>query len=517
MIPMNGKSLILLGLIVFLLLGGLLYWISHPGAASGSGETLTLYCAAGIKKPVRELVDRFEAETGVHVELQYGGSGTLLSNIEVARQGDLYIAADQSYVDIAEKKGLIDEVLSLGYLRPVIAVPKGNPKEIKDLDDLLRSEVRVALGNPESASVGKLTKKLLEQAGMWEKIKARVEKRGVFKPTVPEIANDVKIGAVDAAIVWDATVAQHPELEAVHVPLLDGARQEISVTVLDATKQPTGALRLARFLNSKEGNAVFKKHGFAPVEGDAWAVHPEITFFCGSVNRRAIEDVIKAFEKREGVTVNTVYNGCGILTGQMRTINQEKSGAGFPDAYMACDRYYLENVKDWFQEDVDVSDADIVIVVPQGNPKKIQGIADLTKAGMRVSVGQPKQCTIGALTRTMLQKMNVYDDVMENVVMQTASSAMLVPTVTTGSVDATIAYITDTLAESDKVDYVRIDSDFAKAVQPFSIARSSEHKYLGRRLFQAIAEAGERFTDAGFHFRLVEESDEDKGSGASSR
>ena len=113
------------------------------------------------------------------------------------------------YVDIAEEKGLIDEVLPLGYLRPVIAVPKGNPKEIESLDDLLGPELRVALGNPESASVGKLTTKLLEQAGIWEKIKAQVEeKRGVFKPTVPEIANDVKIGAVDAAIVWDATVAQ---------------------------------------------------------------------------------------------------------------------------------------------------------------------------------------------------------------------------------------------------------------------------------------------------------------------
>ena len=61
---MNGKYLFLIGVIVFLLLGGLLYWISRPGSTSGSGETLTLYCAAGIKKPVQELVDRFEDETG---------------------------------------------------------------------------------------------------------------------------------------------------------------------------------------------------------------------------------------------------------------------------------------------------------------------------------------------------------------------------------------------------------------------------------------------------------------------
>ena len=74
---------------------------------------------------------------------------------------------------------------------------------------------------------------------------------------------------------------------------------------------------------------------------------------------------------------------------------------------MACDRYYLENVRDWFQEDVDISDADMVIVVQKGNPKNIQGIDDLTKEGMKISVGQPEQCTIGALTKIMFEKIKV--------------------------------------------------------------------------------------------------------------
>jgi molybdate transport system substrate-binding protein len=232
-----------------------------------------------------------------------------------------------------------------------------------------------------------------------------------------------------------------------------------------------------------------------------WELRPEITFFCGAVNRRAVDDVVKAFENREGVVINTIYNGCGILTAQMRTIRQDQKGAGFPDVYMACDRYYLENVKDWFQEDVDISDTDIVIAVPKGNPKGIKNLSDLARPGMRVSVGQPEQCTIGALTRQMLSKMNVHDAVMNNVVMQTASSAMLIPTVTTKSVDATLAYNTDTLAESDKVDAVRIDSAYAKAIQPFSIARSSEYKYLGRRLMKQVIEAKESFTSAGFNVR----------------
>ena len=71
--------------------------------------------------------------------------------------------------------------------------------------------------------------------------------------------------------------------------------------------------------------------------------------------------------------MNTVYNGCGILTGQMRIAAEDK-GRGFPDTYMACDVYYLDTVKDWFQEAVNVSDTDIVIAVQKGNPKAIQSL-----------------------------------------------------------------------------------------------------------------------------------------------
>jgi len=501
---MNGKHLICVGLIAIVVLVALLIILSRPDEDAGSGAPLLVYCAAGVKPPVLQLARDFEKDYGVKIQLQYGGSGTLLSNVEVSQRGDLYIAGDTSYIETASERGLIDEVLPLAYLRPVIAVAAGNPKGIKGVRDLLEEGTRIALGNPDTASIGKQTKKFLAQAGLWDQIKRHTESNGVFKPTVPEVANDIKLGAVDAGIIWDATAAQYDDIEAIRDPAFYSAVMEISVAVTRSTRQPQKSLRFARWMNSRVGNRVFNQYGFESVEGDVWELRPEITFFCGAVNRRAVDSIIKAFEEREGVVMNTVYNGCGILTGQMRAIRQDQKGAGFPDVYMACDRYYLENVKEWFQEDVNISDTDIVIAVPKGNPKNIKSLTDLARPGMRVSVGQPEQCTIGVLTRQMLRKMNVHDDVMSNVVMQTASSAMLIPTVTTKSVDATLAYFTDTLAESDKVEAVRINSAHAKAIQPFSISRSSEYKYLGRRLMKRIVEAKESFSSAGFNVRTEE-------------
>jgi hypothetical protein len=69
-------------------------------------------------------------------------------------------------------------------------------------------------------------------------------------------------------------------------------------------------------------------------------------------------------------------------------------------------------------------------------------------------------------------------------------------------VDATLAYATDTKAEADKVDTIRIDSSAATAIQPFAIARSSDHKNLDRRLYRAIADSRKQFEEVGFNFRI---------------
>ncbi|MEZ6119072.1 MAG: substrate-binding domain-containing protein [Pirellulaceae bacterium] len=518
--------LVFLAVALLLLLTVALYKLNRSGrqsvrsgfspASSGSAETgdsmadngdngdvLFMYCAAGVRLPVEEIVAAYRKEYGVSVQLQYGGSNTLLSQLEVAKTGDLYLAADESYTILATQKGLIRESIPLAVMRPVIAVRKGNPKQIRGIDDLLRTDITTALGNSDQAAIGRTTRQLLSRSGHWPRLESHVTKTGVFKPTVPEVANDVVLGSVDAAIVWDTTLALYDDLQAIRCPELDAGAANVMIGVVTSSSQPTDALRFARYLSaSDKGLSVFTKHGFQAVDGDIWSEVPQLTFFCGSVNRRAVDEVIKEFQQREGVIVNTVYNGCGILTAQMRTIRNQKQGSGFPDTYMACDRYYLDNVQDWFQDDVDVSDTEVVIAVAKGNPAGISSLQDLTKDGMRVAVGQPDQCTIGVLTRQVLQAEGVYDAVMQNVVTQTATSAMLVPSVTTKSVDAALAYATDTKAEADKVDSIRIGSAAAKAIQPFAIARTSQHKQLGKRLYDAVAGARDRFESAGFHFRI---------------
>jgi molybdenum ABC transporter molybdate-binding protein len=501
---------------VALLLSSLLF-LNKPDAHDPA-STLTFYCAAGLREPVEEIIAQYEQEYGVKINARYEGSNTLLNQLTINKLStpDLYLAADDFYTDKAVAEGLAAETMQVAYQRPVIAVPKGNPKKIASIEDLLRDDVKVVMASPEQAAVGRaartaLTKVSRGDSNLWRQLEAHVTNNGVFKPTVNEVATDIALGSVDAGIVWDSTVAMPnyaDDLVAIQVPELETDPKLISIAVLTSSEKPRAALKFARYLTARDkGLPIFAKYGTRPVEGDRWAEHPQVTFFCGAVNRKVVEKTVAQFEAREDVDVNTVFDGCGILTGRMKTIADQSTAAGFPDIYMACDVYYLDNVRPWFQDAVNVSDAEIVLAVAKGSTK-VTTLADLIEPGIRVAIGQPDQCTIGALTRRLLQHEKLYESLREKqqqdgeVVVEKPSSALLVPDVLTGHVDVAVVYLTDVGPNRDQLDVLHIESPLNEAVQPLSIARSSEHKHLIGRLHRQIADSREAFEAAGFHYRL---------------
>jgi molybdate transport system substrate-binding protein len=472
----------------------LVFLLGGSEKKSVDSTEILLFCAAGIKAPISEAAKAYEDEFGIKVQIQYGGSGTLLSNLEISNQGDLYIAADTSYTDIARDKGLVQETIPLSLLQPVIAVPEGNPKNITSVDDLLRDELRLSLANPDAASVGKTAKKLLGKIGLWEKINKAVQDNGVFKPTVNEVANDVKLGTVDAAIVWDITVNQYDELEAIPIRGSEDFIKHVTIGVLTQSKQSAEALRFARYLAASEkGGPIFEKNGFPAVAGDPWAKAPEILYYSGGVNRIAIEDTLKAFQNREGVSIVTVYNGCGILLGQI------KSG-GQPDMYHTCDVSFMKGVEKQFGMASEISRTDIVIIVPKGNPFNIQSLADLASTKLQLGVCNEEQSTLGTMTANLLRANNLYEAVSQNIVVNTPTADLLVSQLTVGKLDAAIVYKANTTFIRDSVDVISLVLDGAVATQTIAVAQKTRYPQLLERLENTLrrTKSEELFLNSGF-------------------
>ena len=489
--------------VALVVLIGLLVWDARRrGSTPPDKRPLLVYCAAGIRPPVEAAARDYQQAYGVEIQLQYGGSQNLLTNIKTSNRGDLYLPADEAYIQdarnikTARDESLVQESLPLARMTPVLAVHKGNPKNLHSLADLTRDGVRLAQANPEVAAIGKATKEALTKIGRWADVAKQIV---VNKPTVNEVANDVVVGSVDAGFVWDATVRQNAELEAISLPEFADVHANVAVGVLAYSEQPTAALRFARFLAASDrGRPLFQREGYELVEGDPWAETPELNIFAGAMLRPAVDDTIDEFEKREGVRVTRVYNGCGILVGQMRTAGKS------PDAYFACDQSFMTQVHDLFLEATPVSTNQLVILVPKGNPHHIRSLNDLGQPSLRVGVGHEKQCALGALTQETLKQGGVHDAVMQNVMVQSPTGDLLVNQLRAKSLDAVIAYVSNAVEAADELEAIAIkDIPCSVAVQPLAASKDSTYKQLTGRLLDALRSPAsrQRFEANGFHWQ----------------
>ena len=84
-----------------------------------------------------------------------------------------------------------------------------------------------------------------------------------MKLSVTELAQDLQVGAVDAAVIWNSTVPLFDGLEAIRVAPFDAEIDTVSASVLTASEKNAEALRLVRYLSDPEkGGAVFRRMDF---------------------------------------------------------------------------------------------------------------------------------------------------------------------------------------------------------------------------------------------------------------
>ena len=494
---MSKPGLVVLGsLAVAAGLVALLLWQSHARPATAAGQKpLLLFCAAGIKPPVEAVAREYEQTFGVQVQLQYGGSGTLLSNLRVADAGDLFLAADESYIKSARALGLLAETIPLARQRPVIAVARGNPKNIRTLEDLRRADVRVGHGQP-GGGVHRADGARLAAAG---RAMGRVGKAHhrlqADRQRCRQRCEDRFGGCRHRLGCHGAAVSRAGGGPG--AACSTAAAETISIGVLKRSQQPAAALRFARYLGARDqGLKQFAKFHYEPVEGDEWAERPEIVLFSGAMLRPGIEKTLKEFEQREGCRITTVYNGCGILVAQMRAGQR-------PDAYFSCDTSFMNSVADLYLDPVDVVDNHLMIIVQKGNPKGIQTVQDLTKPGLRVGLPHHEKSAMGNIAWKMLVQMNLYDALGQNLKVESPTGDFLINQIRTGSLDAIIACRSNWTGVREHLDAIPIDHPLARMTQPYAVGRSTRYKQMMARLQDALTTAAsrERFEAEGFGWR----------------
>jgi len=244
--------------------------------AAFAAESLQVFAGAASKPPTEEAAKAFEQKTGVRVDLVFGGSGYLLSQMTLAKTGDIYFPGSSDFMELARKKKAVfpETERKVVYLVQAINVQKGNPGKIRTLRDLTRPGLRVAIANPEGVCVGLYAVETIEKH-LTPAEKAALKKNLVnYTESCEKTATAVSLKAVDAVIGW--SVFEHWDPERIEtVPL---KKQEINrigyipVAVSTYTKNRALAQKFIDFLLSAEGRAIYRKYHYfmTPDEAGKW-------------------------------------------------------------------------------------------------------------------------------------------------------------------------------------------------------------------------------------------------------
>ena len=231
-----------------------------------SPTRLLMFAGAASKPATEETVRIFQEKFGIPVDVIFGGSGFVLSQMKLTKKGDLYFPGSSDFMEVAKREGLVlpDSEKIVVYLIPAINVQKGNPKRIHALKDLTKEGIRLAIANPETVCVGTFAVEIFEK-NLTREEKSKVRKNIVnYTESCEKTANVISLKAADVVVGWRVFQYWDPErIETIFLkPEAISRIGTIPIAIARFTKDRTLAQEFVEFLLSSAGKAIFKKYHY---------------------------------------------------------------------------------------------------------------------------------------------------------------------------------------------------------------------------------------------------------------
>lgn len=250
--------------ILFFIQATLILIAIQNGHASTRG--LLVFAGAASKPATEEATKIFRDQTGIDVDVIFGGSGFMLSQMKLTGKGDLYFPGSSDFMELAKKNDLVfpETEKIIVYLLPAINVQAGNPKRIHSLKDLTKDGIRLAIANPEMVCVGTYAVEIIEKnltPTEREKFKRNLVN---YTESCEKTANVISLKAVDAVIGWRVFHYWDPErIETIYLKPEEVSRiGYIPIAISKFTKDKLLAQKFINFLISIDGRAIFKKYHY---------------------------------------------------------------------------------------------------------------------------------------------------------------------------------------------------------------------------------------------------------------
>ena len=290
--------------------------------------------------PTRELyqeintkfVPKYEEESGkrIGIEQSHGGSTRQAKAVAEGLSADVVTLALPSDIDILAKRGLLSQEWQNRlphdsqpyYSTIVFVVRKGNPKHIKDWNDLIASEVSVITPDPKTSGNGKLS-----FLAAWGSVISRGESEEAARAFVKALYEHVPVfgqgarnssntfalaGAGDVHLTWENEALREVkeskgDLEIVYPPVSIKAEPSVAWVDTNVLKHHSEATAKAylSFLYSDTAQEILAKDGYRPIKEEILKKYstqfPAISLFPVTLIAKDWEDAQVKFFGENGI------------------------------------------------------------------------------------------------------------------------------------------------------------------------------------------------------------------------
>ena len=254
-------------LATFFLLLTTLLCATTSHAQSSAAPQLTVFAAASLKDAMDEAGAAWERRTGQSVRTAYAGSSALARQIEQGAPADVFVSADQDWMDWLQQRRLIDARSRhdlLGNTLVLVAPARSNAQPLRlskgtDLRQLLGRNGRIALALTSSVPAGKYAKAAFESLGMWTALQSRTAEADNVRAALLLVSR----GEAPLGVVYASDAKADPGVR-VLATFPAGTHPKIvyPVACIAASRNPQ-ATAFVQWLQSADADAIFRKHGFS--------------------------------------------------------------------------------------------------------------------------------------------------------------------------------------------------------------------------------------------------------------
>jgi molybdate transport system substrate-binding protein len=227
-------------------------------------RAVLVFAAVSLKGALDEVGALVAQRTGVALTPSYAGTSLLARQIEAGAPADIFVAADEQWMDYAAERRLIVPATRVDVVgnRLVLIAPADRVPALRiapgfALAAALGAGGRLAVADPVNVPAGRYGKTALTALGVWDSVATRLAPADNVRAALAFVAR----GEAPLGIVYQSDVIAEPTVAVVGTFPESTHPRIVYPAALTIRARPEAKAVLG-VIASAEARAVFVKHGF---------------------------------------------------------------------------------------------------------------------------------------------------------------------------------------------------------------------------------------------------------------